>query len=246
MSLTLESIGKLRPSSVVGGITNEESYFLYNIIKTFNPKTVCELGVASGWSTSVILWAINELITENPESDYQYSGIDIDTHCYFDRSLEVGFLVPELIEDSSYVGTINRGKDLTHFGDEFNEGEIDLIFIDANHKHPYPAVDLLAAIPFIKDNSVVVLHDTNLPLVNADFPSHGAKYLYDGISTQFKFNCPATVQNHNISNMGALVVNDKKRLIADVTQTIHQHEFEMKAEGPYVDMLTSLQTAKAA
>ena len=59
MHLSQTEIKSLRPKSVVGGISNEESYFLYNIIQTFNPKNIVEVGVASGWSSSIILMAVN-------------------------------------------------------------------------------------------------------------------------------------------------------------------------------------------
>lgn len=227
-------IADLRPQSVVGGISVEESYFLYNIIKTFNPKNIVEIGVASGWSSSIILKAVNELMLSNPNADYQFRGIDTDTKCYYDRSLEIGYAIDEVLPVEAYKGQIlSRSNGVFAMEDECVPREVDLIFIDANHKHPYPAIDLLVSLPFLKDNGVVVLHDTNLPLINQDFPSHGAKYLFEAIETQFRFNCPATRQDNEISNMGAFVLSDRERLVKEIGAAIDGYENEMELVGDY-------------
>ncbi|MFK7766500.1 MAG: class I SAM-dependent methyltransferase [Mariniblastus sp.] len=244
MHLSQTAIQSLRPKSVVGGISIEESYFLYNIIKTFNPKNIVEVGVASGWSSSIILTAVNDLKKANPDAQYQFRGIDIDTHCYYDKSLPVGYTIDEVLPEDAYKGEILRGNSVFAIRDHYQENEIDLIFIDANHKHPYPAIDLMAALPYLKENAVVVLHDTNLPLINQDFPSFGAKYLFDEIETQFKFNCPAIKRHNEISNMGAFVINSKEALKQEVQTTIGKFEYEMELTGDYCN--SGFENKKAA
>ncbi len=233
MHLSQTEIKSLRPKSVVGGISNEESYFLYNIIQTFNPKNIVEVGVASGWSSSIILMAVNDLMKANPNEDYKFCGIDIDTHCYYDKSLPVGYTIDEVIPADGYKGEIVRDRSVFAIQHRYQPNEIDLIFIDANHKHPYPAIDMLVALPYLTENAVVVLHDTNLPLINSDFPSNGAKYLFDAIETQFKFNCPATKRNNEISNMGAFVINSKESLKREVQEMMGKFEDEMELTGDY-------------
>lgn len=246
MPLTLDSIAKLRLPSLKGAISNEEAYFLYNIIKTFKPNTVCELGVASGWSTSIILKAINELMAASPEESFRYSGIDIASKCYYDDTLDIGYVTKILLDEGQYFGKINVEKDLTHFAVEYQSQEIDLLFIDANHSHPCPAFDLLAALPYLKNDAVVALHDTNLPIVNQNFPHYGAKYLFDGINTQFKFNCPALKETNDVSNMGAFVISDKALLEREVKAVILNHDYEIGLTDPYRSMSEQLQGRKAA
>ena len=244
MHLSQSAIKSLRPKTVVGGISNEESYFLYNIIQTFNPKNIVEVGVASGWSSSIILMAVNDLMKANSESNYKFRGIDIDTHCYYDRNLEVGYTIDEVLPADAYKGQILRDNSVFAIQNNYQHDEIDLIFIDANHKHPYPAIDMLVALPYLKENAVVVLHDTNLPLINSDFPSNGAKYLFDAIETQFKFNCPATKRNNEISNMGAFVINSKETLREEVQATIGKFEYELELTGDYCS--SGFETKEAA
>lgn len=246
MPLTLDSIANLRLPTLQGAISNVEAYFLYNIIKTFKPKTVCEVGVASGWSTAIVLKAINELISAEPDEPYRYSGIDNASKCYYDNSLEVGYVTKLLLDKDQYFGKINIEKDLTYFGEEFKEKEIDLLFIDANHHHPCPSMDLLAALPYLKDNAIVALHDTNLPIINPDFPLSGAKFLFDGVNSQFKFNCPALERNNDVSNMGAFFISDKTLLKQEIIDVILGQGYETELHEPYRSMSEQLQSRKVA
>ena len=38
-------------------------------------------------------------------------------------------------------------------------GKIDMVFIDAGHSHPHPIIDLIHVIPFLHEESIVLLHD---------------------------------------------------------------------------------------
>ena len=56
---------------------------------------------------------------------------------------------------------------------------IDLTFIDANHYHPWPLLDLLHLTVAARPWSWVVLHDINLPAVSPAFQAWGAKWLFE-------------------------------------------------------------------
>ena len=57
-------------------------------------------------------------------------------------------------------------------------GSVDLTFIDANHSHPYPLLDLLQATAFAKPGSWVILHDVDLPIQHPQFQTYGPRWLF--------------------------------------------------------------------
>ena len=64
-------------------------------------------------------------------------------------------------------------------------GSVDLTFIDANHSHPFPLLDLLQATAFAKPGSWVILHDVDLPIQHPQFQIYGPRWLFQsGRSTR--------------------------------------------------------------
>jgi len=55
---------------------------------------------------------------------------------------------------------------------------VDLLFIDANHFHPWPALDLMATLHLLKKEAWVVLHDIRLPF-QSEHQVHGPMHLFD-------------------------------------------------------------------
>lgn len=237
--MTLEQIENLRPDNIEGAISNEEAFFISNIIIQSNIKNAVELGIASGWSSAIILKSLNYLKSINPQNDYHYCGIDIDKYCYYNRSLDVGYLVDSLLAEEEYKGDFHLGKKIFALKDHFKKDEIDFLFIDANHKHPYPAIDLLVSLPYLKNNALVLLHDTNLPIVNPKFPSHGVKYVFDNIDSQFRFSCPPTNKKTQISNLGAFYILNKEKLQKDLLNIIEENKFELEISEQYNQFLES-------
>ena len=58
-------------------------------------------------------------------------------------------------------------------------GSVDLAFIDANHYHPWPLLDVLHLSTVMARNSWLILHDINLPVIAPQFAAWGARYLFD-------------------------------------------------------------------
>ena len=66
----------------------------------------------------------------------------------------------------------------------FETRSVGLVMIDADHRHPGAALDLLALMPVLRDGALVVLHDIDLDLIQAqagkDAPiEDGPKRLFD-------------------------------------------------------------------
>ena len=55
---------------------------------------------------------------------------------------------------------------------------VDLTFIDANHLHPWPLLDLLHVAGLARPESWVVLHDVELPVQHPEFQVFGPRWLF--------------------------------------------------------------------
>ena len=71
---------------------------------------------------------------------------------------------------------------------------MDLTFIDANHYHPWPLLDLVHLCVVAKPESWMILHDIDLPNVAPRFAAWGAKWLFDA----WPFESVVGGQQHNI------------------------------------------------
>jgi hypothetical protein len=75
-----------------------------------------------------------------------------------------------------------------------------LRFIDANHKHLWPTLDLLAALPCLRAGATVPLHDiNNLPVTHPQFAGWGVKHLFDDLDVEKQAG-----ENERIPNIGTI------------------------------------------
>jgi hypothetical protein len=58
-------------------------------------------------------------------------------------------------------------------------GTADFCFIDANHAHPWPLLDLLHLSTVARPASWIALHDIELPRLYPQFQVHGAQWLFE-------------------------------------------------------------------
>lgn len=136
----------------------KERYFLNTLLQRYKPKKILEIGVFLGGSSIVILNAIKD----NPEATL-YSVDYLDSHGIADGK-KTGYFVDEYPELKSkwrlYTGGLS-----CDFMDDIGEG-IDFCFIDTMHYNPGEILDFLFALPFLKDDAVIVFHDTALQTSN--------------------------------------------------------------------------------
>jgi hypothetical protein len=56
--------------------------------------------------------------------------------------------------------------------------KVDFLFIDANHRSPWPALDLLAASRFLAPRAIIALDDVNMPICTSCKDTNGPRDLY--------------------------------------------------------------------
>jgi predicted O-methyltransferase YrrM len=185
-----------------------EREFLTALILRYKPKKVIELGISSGASSVVILNAL-----KNTDNATLYS-IDYEKQYYRDTSKECGFVVdsyPELNKNwKKFLGGL-----ACNFLDEIGHN-IDFAFIDTAHINPCEILDFLMVLPYLRDNAVVVFHDTSLCLTKGKLMSPGSAVciapalLVSSIYGK-KIRPKEILDTHVVSNITAFELNSQSK-----------------------------------
>ena len=170
-----ESLRTQKPSWVKGAISDKDTLFLSGLVAKIKPRRSVEIGVASGWSSTVLLKTLQQIL--KPKTQFEVIGIDLSADLYTDKSRRTGDAVAEIAPE-----TLNNYQLLTghlSFDAMPSVGKVDFAFIDAHHMHPWPVIDLIAVLPFLEEGSWIALHDLNLCTVPRHaFRNRGPFYLY--------------------------------------------------------------------
>jgi hypothetical protein len=75
--------------------------------------------------------------------------------------------------------TLDTNTDARRLSQSVRPGTFDFVFIDANHSHPWPLLDLLHLVVAAKPGTWFALHDIELPVLHPQFQVHGPKWLFE-------------------------------------------------------------------
>lgn len=165
------------PNWVRGATSMGDAGFLVEMVTIEAPVTMMEIGVASGVSSAVLLHALDRL-PDIPGGRRLYS-CDIQPTCYFDATRATGEAVASMYARPRAEWILDTNTDTRRLSQTMAPASVDLVFIDANHYHPWPLLDLLHMTALLQPGAWVVLHDTNLPIVAPECNVWGAKWLFD-------------------------------------------------------------------
>ena len=132
-----------------------EQKFLNGIVRKVKPKKVVEIGVARGGSSAIILNAIKDI-----EGSHLYS-IEKLINLKYDISKKSGYLIKDKFQNLMDKWTFYVGGITAEFIEKIG-GDIDLVFLDTAHYTPGEMLDWLQVLPFLKEEAILVLHDTFL------------------------------------------------------------------------------------
>jgi predicted O-methyltransferase YrrM len=226
---------KERPQWITGSQSYSDTCFLFETALVAGASTTIEIGTASGFSTAVLCHALNFASQAGLISpDFQIVPYDVSPYFYADRSKRVGEaareqLPPELMEHITFRHPAFTRDVKQHHGD----GEIKLLFIDASHKHPWPALNFLATLGCLSPGALVLLHDINLPLINPAFQGWGAKFLFDDLDVQ-----KDVPMDNRMPHIGSIKVPENKELLrVQLLDIIYRHPWEAEVPEDYLDSL---------
>ena len=136
----------------------DEAYLINGLIRKSKPINILEIGVAKGGSSILILNAIKDF----PNSKL----ISIDLHNNWKKKHKIGYLVEENFPELMGKWKLFTG-DMPHkFLTKLNL-KFDFLFLDTAHVAPGEFFNLIEALPFLKENAIIVLHDIVLHLYTA-------------------------------------------------------------------------------
>jgi len=143
-----------------GGIGSRDYFFLTCLLSILAPRRVIEIGTLTGFSTAIIAAAIHR--QHGMQSGTAVDTIDSHTHCSIDTARPIGFEIANLVPDLVSTVRIHTGRESDLVPEIASPGEFGLAFIDADHRHPWPLLDVLRLAPYIQTNGWIVLHDIQL------------------------------------------------------------------------------------
>jgi len=224
------------PSWASGAIPRQDAEFLTGMIAVNQPETVVEIGVASGVSSAVILSALDRL--PGDAASRVLHSCDIVPACYFNSQYATGDAVRTMYPSPRTRWILDTNLDTRRLSQTAAPASVDLTFIDANHYHPWPLLDLLHMSVVAKPWSWVVLHDTNLPQISPSFYAWGAKWLFEA--------CPfaKVIGGGTDGNIGAVQLPADPRALIPAAARLLQRPWELAPTEWHValpECLTPLQ-----
>jgi predicted O-methyltransferase YrrM len=144
-----------------GGIGSRDYFFLTCLVSILAPHRVIEIGTLTGFSTAIIAAAIHHQHGAN-SPPITVETVDIHTHCSIDMTRPIGFEIPDLVPDLVSKVRIHAGRESDVVREIAKPAEFGLAFIDADHRHPWPLLDVLRLAPNVQSGGWILLHDIQL------------------------------------------------------------------------------------
>lgn len=144
-----------------GGIGSRDYFFLTALVSILTPHRVVEIGTLTGFSTAIIAAAVHRQHGSDSLT-ITVDTIDSHTHCSIDTTRPIGFEIPDLIPDLVSTVRIHTGSESDFVTQIAKRGDFGLAFIDADHRHPWPLLDLLRLAPWVESGGWILLHDIQL------------------------------------------------------------------------------------
>lgn len=228
-----------RPAWATGDIAREDAHFIVEEALDAGTDTLIEIGTASGMSTGLLCFALDVARQAGRASDaYRVISYDVSERFYADRQYRCGDAAREILGDEMLRHIVFRNPaTAVHARRELPAGSVRFLFIDANHQHPWPALDLLAMLPVLAPGATVVLHDINLPLLFPQWQDWGAKFLFDGVALEKRAAAESPVPG-GPPNVGSLVMpDDPMSLVPALHRVIAAHAWEAVIPPAHLEAL---------
>ncbi|HVF72684.1 MAG TPA: class I SAM-dependent methyltransferase [Chthoniobacterales bacterium] len=143
-----------------GGIGSRDYFFLTALVSILAPRRVVEIGTLTGFSAAIIAAAIYR---QHGVSDgIAVETIDSHVQCSIDPTRPIGFEIADLVPDLVSTVRIHTGRESDCVRELAAADKFGLAFIDADHRHPWPLLDVLRLAPCLEPRAWILLHDIQL------------------------------------------------------------------------------------
>ena len=143
-----------------GTIHFGDCLFLTAFVSVLAPSRAIEIGTFGGFSAAVIAAAIR--VQHPDKKGILVDTIDRNTHSVLEHDKPVGFLIPDMFPALADAVRVHAPAESGNVRELARRDEIEFAFIDADHQHPRPLLDLVRLGPFLRPGAWVALHDIRL------------------------------------------------------------------------------------
>lgn len=173
--MKLETIIAKKPKWVSRQISDVDASYITKELLKVGAKSALEIGSASGFSSAVIYGALQE----NDPKSAMMRCFDLSPKCYYDAKHSTGDALWEIHGKKANV-KYKTGVTSGDITPDMLEGAplFDFLFIDANHRNPWAALDLLSLARFVKPGGLIGLDDVVMMYSSKFRDCNGARDLY--------------------------------------------------------------------
>ena len=211
-----------------GTIGLHEFLFLTAFASIFAPERAIEIGTLAGFSAAVIAAAIRR---QHPDQrGTLVDTIDRNTHSVVEADKPVGFQIPDIIPNFANAVRVHAPADSGIVRELAGRDELQFGFIDADHQHPRPLLDLMRMAPRIRSGGWILLHDIKLGSrglaaeARGETP-HGAAFGAEWLFACFPF------RKISGENIGAVQMPGEKPALIPMVLQLMELPFEMDASS---------------
>jgi predicted O-methyltransferase YrrM len=212
-----------------GAIGAEEFLFLAAIASILAPSRALEIGTSTGFSAAVLAAALHH---RHPSATGPLlDTIDLHSRYLIDATKPIGFEIAQLVPRLADAVRVHTGRQSDFVKELARPDELGLVFIDADHQHPWPLLDVLRVAPFVQRSGWIVLHDIELGMLARSRPEEAAGFAFGapcGAQWLFESWPFAKISGGNIG--GIQLPNDKRALAAAALALLH-FPFEMQSSS---------------
>jgi predicted O-methyltransferase YrrM len=212
-----------------GTIALREYLFLNAFTSILAPERAIEIGTLAGFSAAIIAAALHR---RHPhQKGVLVETIDRNTHSVVDADKPVGFQIPDIIPDFADAVWVRAPADSAAIRELARRDELEMIFIDADHQHPRPLLDLLRAAPYVQSGGWILLHDIKLGTIgrtSAEVDRKLRRAASFGAEWLFAFWPFRKIAGGNI---GAVQIPPRKAAIVPTALRLMKLPFEMKVSS---------------
>ena len=142
-----EAMTRLNPCEVINSTTPHYGPLLYTLGRAIPVFNVLEIGVAEGWSSGFLAWAVKE---NNTRYGYtgKFFGLDIGDKKHLQRAHDEAGLPSQFIQHEK--GSVDFLEHPELWPREWHERPFDLIFIDGLHQKDYVRREQELVYPLLK------------------------------------------------------------------------------------------------
>lgn len=190
-----------------GSVSADEAIFLRDVVDQANAEVVLELGTATGLSGCFLIKFLDG------RAGAYFRTVDTAQQFWNDKSKLTGYLIDDHIRSTNVDFAVMRGMSSIDTAKVLGGRKADVIFIDANHQHPWPLIDTLLNLNHLAPTGIMVHHDLDLFRKQQVVRGIGPKYLFDQLPDALKVVSPQATNIYAFRHPGD--INAFADLISD-------------------------------